>query len=288
VTTIFDFLETAGFIGADEAQRIADRCRDVDVAVFRDRRSGVIYLDPQRAGVTDEYYDRKDTGGRVFPRSEMDTLDTARRSRTLLPLISGKRWVDFGCGPGYQLRRDAWSTSAHLGVELNQGDRDLLERDGYSVTANVDDVASFRPEVISLFHVAEHLLEAPKILTRLRDAAADGCRMVIEVPHAGDWLIAHGPDAFRQFTFWGEHLVLHTMASISYLIEETGWEVMQAVGVQRYPLANHLTWLTAGKPSGASGSLVDTTAVELHRAYEAYLAARNVTDTLLVMARRRA
>src|SRR5690606_2828473 len=111
----------------------------------------------------------------------------------LRPLIAGKRWLDFGCGPGYQLRQDSRISAQHLGIELNNANRTALLKDGYQVAADIDVATTFSPDVISLFHVMEHLTDPLSTLKQLSASASDGASLIVEVPHARDWLLQHGP-----------------------------------------------------------------------------------------------
>jgi hypothetical protein len=58
------------------------------------------------------------------------------------------------------------------------------------------------------------------------------------------------------------------------------------MGYQRYPLANHLYWLTSGKPGGHKewSFLINP---ELDRSYSNVLKQINRTDTLIALARKR-
>ncbi|WGL51914.1 methyltransferase domain-containing protein [Nocardioides sp. BP30] len=284
--TLFEFLADSGFIDRERAALVSERCRDAEVPVYRDPISGVIFLDPAKAGLDELYYAKRDSGAVAHPRTETDVLDATRRSALLTPLISGRRWVDFACGPGYQLRADARTAAAHLGVELNQADLALLSADGFAVTPELKDVEDFRPDVISIFHAIDQIDEAPAVLADLHRAAAPGGELVIEGVHANDWLLTNAPESFLRFTFTAEHLVLHTRASLRALVESAGWQVTEVVGVQRYPLGNHLAWLGQGRPTGMRAHLHDATELALHDAYAAFLAARDQTDTLVLRARK--
>ena len=281
---VIDLLTDKGFIDSRRA-RLFGRCRDAQVDVFIDQASGVIYVDPGFTGRDAAYYEEKDVPSHAYPRNDMDWADTRRRSAYLAPLVAGRRWVDFGCGPGYQLRKTARLACAHLGVELNRRNIDLLTADGFSVTPSLDDVSAFRPDVVSLFHVLEHLADPVGILSSLARAAGAGAWLLVEVPHAGDSLLHAEKTDFRNFTLWSEHVVLHTRSSLRTVIEEAGWAVEEMIGVQRYPVWNHLHWLDRGRPSGLKASAGDDISADLHRVYAAHLASRDATDTLLAMAK---
>ncbi len=69
-----------------------------------------------------------------------------------------------------------------------------------------------------------------------------------------------------------------------YVLEKSGWQVIQIVGTQRYPVWNHLAWFQHNKPSGIGAAIHDNSSVLLSQAYEAYLNAREQTDTLVAIA----
>nr|WP_168710934.1 methyltransferase domain-containing protein [Ningiella ruwaisensis] len=280
-------LEKSDFISAKRANKLADKCRDADVAVFEDKQSGVVYLDPQYGGRKTDYYVNKSMPATEHPRNDMDVADTERRSMLLESLIAGKAWLDFGCGPGYQLRHDSHLSRRHLGIELNQTNLELLKQSGYQVSADFYEAKTFTAQVVSLFHVMEHLDDPQTILKELAEASDEQATLIIEVPHANDWLIHEGPEAFKAFTFWSEHIVLHTRASLKYTIEASGWQVKYIKGVQRYPVWNHLHWCSHHEPSGLSGATNDATSIALAHAYESYLAARDQSDTLIAIATKR-
>lgn len=277
-------LMRADFINSARSEILSTHCRDLEVIVYRDRLSKVIYLDPCFQGQAAGYYERKDVASVRQPRNDMDWADAKRRASCLAPYIAGKRWLDFGCGPGYQLRESASIAAEHLGIEINKNNRDLLQEDGFNMSASLLGIKDFAPEVVSLFHVFEHLADTGSILNEIYDACVSSAVLLIEVPHAKDVLLINGNEAFRNFTLWSEHLVLHTRQSLAYLVEASGWQVAEVIGVQRYPVWNHMTWMDSGKPSGLKASVMDSTAHQLHQSYEAYLAARDMTDTLFMVA----
>jgi 2-polyprenyl-3-methyl-5-hydroxy-6-metoxy-1,4-benzoquinol methylase len=281
---VIDALIQAGFIDLGRSEIIGEQCRDIDVPVYRDQMSGVVYLDPCFLGQVAKYYECKEAPLTRHPRNDMDWADAKRRAIYLAPYIAGKRWLDFGCGPGYQLRESATLAFAELGIEINKSNREALEQDGFNVSASLNGISQFSPEVVSLFHVFEHLSDPISILKEIRDGCAPGAVLLLEVPHANDALLLNGSEEFRKFTLWSEHLVLHTTQSLRFCVEASGWQVSEVIGVQRYPVWNHMNWISTGKPSGLRASVMDSTAAQLHQAYESYLAARGMTDTLLLVA----
>lgn len=86
---------------------------------------------------------------------------------------------------------------------------------------------------------------------------------------------------FADFTYWSAHLFLYTVESFKLLICKTPYFTLEKVEqVQRYPLANHLYWLTHGKPAG---QIVwsDFSTDKLNKEYKKVLEKNYECDTLL-------
>lgn len=66
-------------------------------------------------------------------------------------------------------------------------------------------------DVITLFHVLEHLPDALETLNQLRERLKLGGCLIVEVPHAKVFLLQSVDiQEFRDFTFWSEHLIQGT------------------------------------------------------------------------------
>ena len=141
-----------------------------------------------------------------------------------------------------------------------------------------------KPDIITLFHVLEHLPHQLQSLIEFRNTLADNGRIIIEVPHAEDFLIQTvDQPSFRNFTFWSEHLVLHTQTSLKVLMEQAGFSNIEVFGYQRYGFTNHLGWFVDGAPDGHSRyqHLED---FELNESYRKSRVNSSTTDTLIVVA----
>lgn len=105
--------------------------------------------------------------------------------------------------------------------------------------------------------------------------------MIIEVPHARDALFTlYDCEEFKKFTFWSEHLVLHTRHSLQLLLKAAGYPEHQVMGYQRYPLANHLYWMAKGEPGGHDKWHM-LASKEVQSSYSSVLSGIDRTDTLI-------
>jgi len=193
--------------------------------------------------------------------------------------------LDFGTGAGAILDLLAPVAAEAVGIEANRLQREQIARRGHQIFGNLESLGNRQFDCITLFHVFEHLHQPIELLARLRDHLADGGTLVVEVPHARDLLIdTLDCEAFRAFTFWSEHLILHTRHSLETFIRAAGFGQIGVVGYQRYPLSNHLHWLRHGQPGGHRewAFLGDP---DLDRAYAGTLKGVDRTDTLIAYAR---
>lgn len=130
----------------------------------------------------------------------------------------------------------------------------------------------------------EHFTDPINDLKAIKSKMTKDGKIIIEVPHARDLLISHFEnEAFKAFTFWSEHLILHTQESLKKFLEKAGFKDIKITGFQRYPLANHLHWLTEGKPGGHT-ICPELRTPELDKAYMDMLAGIDKTDTLIAIA----
>jgi SAM-dependent methyltransferase len=279
-----------GAIREDRVELFAPRTRDVDpLPVWRDPDSGVIFIDGHYVG--DGTYRSGAYRGEAKPlgagadASPEDRADSRRRMDAFRPLVAGRRICDFGCGTGGFLRLAQGEAARAVGVELQEDARAALAAEGIATGERIADLSG--PfDTIFLFHVLEHLPDPLAVLAGIRAHLAPGGHLVIEVPHARDFLLDElGLDAFARFTLWSQHLVLHTRASLRLLLAAAGFVDIDISGVQRYGLANHLTWLREGRPGGHRGPLATLETPALRDAYEHALDRRDATDTLIATAR---
>lgn len=290
-----EILNTLSLIDEAEVEEYYPRVRDrSDVCVLRCKKSGIIFLS-SIDHVQVQYYEEKSRqsspervadvnlkGGSIqSPRID----DTSRRVRVIQDYVKGRNWMDFGTGYGDILDRLASSTNHTVAVEPNLTQRDSLQQKGYQVFSSLSELPASKLDVVTLFHVLEHLAKPIDILADIRSRMNRDAVCIIEVPHARDILLQdYDCDAYKEFTLWSEHLILHTRVSLKKFILEAGFKDVEVVGCQRYPLSNHLYWLRHGMPGGhQKWSHIDS--IETHQAYENNLSSIDQTDTIVAFAR---
>jgi len=289
--SVFEALKKIGVTSEATKELFNARTRDVEgLEVWKDSQSGVVFIDDFYTGdeiyVDGGYRDDKafdlKTGKPDFER----TNDAQRRFKSNLKFLAGKKIADFGCGGGDFLKLVKPFCESVIGIELQQNYVDKLNALGISCTNNLDSIVDGSLEAIVSFHVIEHLPNPLDTLVLLKQKVVSGGYVLIEVPHANDFLLnTVSCDEFKQFTLWSQHLVLHTRDSLRKTLEYVGLTDVLIEGVQRYPLSNHLNWLANGKAGGHKSSLSSLDCDVLFDAYQNALARIDATDTLVAIAK---
>lgn len=276
---IRDLLISLGIVGEDTIEPYFPRVRDCDdIAVLRCRRSGVIFLastdhvslryyEDRRLDTPSESQVQLDAQKKAIVKLKDATVttpkldDTLRRERDFGHYLRGKRWLDVGAGSARLFDCLAPACRSIMGVEPNEPLRADAVARGHAIVRSLEDVPDDSQfDVVTLFHVFEHVVDPLGTLARIRRLLAPGGMVLIEVPHARDFLLESADcEPFRRFTLWSEHLVLHTRASLDTVLRAGGFATVDIVGYQRYPLANHLYWLRHGKPGATKSGPFSTT-----------------------------
>jgi 2-polyprenyl-3-methyl-5-hydroxy-6-metoxy-1,4-benzoquinol methylase len=257
-------------------------CRDTEVIFLGGTGGNLAHHYTAKDVENDGKTSVSDAGGQKITTATLQ--DSRRRFDDFRDLMVNKAVCDFGTGHGLFMRAAKDTASVIAGVELNTIHVGRLKADGFRVEPSimVYDEKSF--DVITLFHVLEHLAEPVEMLQDIRSRMKPGARLIIEVPHARDFLHRTlESEAFKKFTFWSEHLVLHTAESLRRTIALAGFSAITVKGYQRYGLENHLHWLVKQKPGGHE-AWAHLGSEQVYESYAALLQSIGQTDTLLAFA----
>ena len=207
-------------------------------------------------------------------------VDDQRRFEMLRSILHNKKVLDFGCGQGGFLKRAKRLTAEVKGIELEKRVRDYWQGD-LQIFPELSCLGGEHFDLITAFHVVEHLPDPRRVLREIKEVLAPNGRIVIEVPSSLDALLnLYECEPFQQFTYWSQHLYLFNAETLETLASQAGLRVIVIEQFQRYPLSNHLYWLSRGKPGGHKfWSFLDSPL--LQQAYADSLARVGQCDTLI-------
>ena len=263
--------------------------RDItNLNVLKCINSGVIVL--EKFIISEDYYEKNihyTDGFEGSTETEKGLIeskpleDDIRRFESYKELIKGSEVLDFGCGRGDFVQLSKKISKRSVGLELDTINREYLNNIGVQCVHTLSELNDNKFDLITLNHVFEHLNDPINILVELRKYLKDDGVIIIEVPHARDLLLeTFNLESFKNFTFWSEHLILHTRKSLEIFATNSGLQLKNIEGFQRYPISNHYNWLLNGQPSGHK-IFHNLNNDDFHKHYEKFLDSIDQTDTLI-------
>ena len=294
---IFKELLKLKIVSKKNIVRLSTSTRDKKIPVYKDLKSGVIFLEKY---ITDtKYYETvkyKDDIRRVIEKSKRKTAliktlkgniestileDDKRRFFQFKKILKNKKILDFGCGWGGFLKQ---ITKAKLltGIELREECINYINKKikKIEVTNNINNLNN-KYDIITLFHVLEHIPYQIETLKKIKKKLSKNGKIIIEVPSAQDFLLSLSE--FKKFTFWSEHLILHTEKSLKTILKKSGYRKIQIKYYQRYNFSNHLGWFIKKIPGGHN-FYKNITDKKISREYLNYLLRKKMTDTFIATA----
>jgi len=271
--------------GSSDNQKRPGKVRDSNsLSVLECLNCGLVFLSQSELPVG--FYEQAKMHGQNPPSVDewlRETFkDDERRFAFLSVAITNRDLLDFGCGAGGFLIKAKAKARSAMGIELEDRLQHHFKSNGIEVVKRIEELpASRKFDLITAFHVIEHLKDPVATLSELAiRCRADG-KIIVEIPSSSDALLTvYENIPFSEFTYWSCHLYLFNATNLAILAKKAGLTLDYVKHIQRYPLSNHLFWLARGRPGGHhTWSFLDSG--DLDKAYEASLAAIGKTDTLI-------
>ena len=280
--------------------KISNKTRDSNISVYKDKISGIIFLKDLK--INNKYYRKKENSEKLivnkqrfiqvnsFTKINKKKLisknldDDSRRCKQFNKETKNKKILDFGCGWGGFLNNIKNSKKLN-GLEIREECFNFLNEKikKINVFKNLNEVSE-RFDLITMFHVLEHLPEQIFVLKKLKKKLNKNGKIIIEVPHAKDFLLnLKGLKEFKNFSLWSEHLILHTEVSLRKFLSISGFKNIKIYYFQRYGFDNHLYWFINKKPGGHE-FFKNNSSNKLNSTYKDYLCSKKITDTIFAEA----
>ena len=298
---IFDELTKLKLISKLNLITLSNRTRDKKIKVIKDLKTKIIFL--EKYITTDKYYsllkynddDRKFLAKSIKKITNVKTSsgniktplieDDYRRAVQFKKNLKNKDILDFGCGWGGFLK-NVKNYKSLSGIELRNECINHIQKNIKKIKIS-NNINSFdkKFDIITMFHVLEHIPYQIKTLKLLKSKLKDKGKIIIEVPHAEDFLILQEElKEFKNFTFWSEHLILHTYKSLKSILLKAGFKSVNIQYYQRYNFSNHLGWFLKRKPGGHN-FYKEIISDNLNSSYCENLKKLGQTDTLIAIAK---
>jgi len=283
---IIEEFDTLGLISKNNLEVINHKTRDSDQKVFKDQVSGVIVLEKY---LTDGYYYADNTSASsddAFFKQHGYFYDDYIRTIEHSKIIEKANIIaDVGCEWGGFINILSKNKSSAIGVEPNLKCRDFIKTNlKLNCISDINDMQNESFDLITLFHVLEHIPYQIQFLKTLRESIKSNGKLIIEVPHAKDLLLTgKSLQEYKNFIFWSEHLVLHTLDSLKSVLHHSGFSVSSQKYKQRYGFSNHIEWMMNAMPGGHD-KRKDLNGSNLDETYKNWICSLGMTDTIVVIA----
>jgi len=248
--------------------KVSNKTRDKKISVYQDKISKIIFLEKYLRKTN--YYEKIKDQKKIYSLKDKEKNiskikttkgivkstnlnDDLRRFKQFNKHVFKKDILDFGCGLGKFLNYSKNAKSLNA-VEIRKNCINFI-KDNFKRINIKENIKNFKIkfDIITMFHTLEHIPKQVEILKILKNKIKKNGTIIIEVPHANDFLLnIDSMKEFKNFTFWSEHLILHTEQSLKKILQKTGFKKIKIEFFQRYGLDNHLGWVIHKKPSGHS------------------------------------
>ena len=227
-----------GLSSVDDLQVYYPRVRDrADIGVLRCEKSGVIVLDRSDHMDLDHYSEQDGFSywggshrGQVLERTRRDDM---RRVEQFRYLLEGKRCLDVGSGAGGFLDHVLPLVQDIAAVEPQAGVRGELQKCGYKVYPSMEQVAHTGFDVVTVFHVLEHMTNHPWFaIAEIARVLKPGGTLVLTTPNVARLenivALVEGRnlyDPFSKYGPYGRHNREYTRDELHRLLAHGGFEV---------------------------------------------------------------
>lgn len=253
-----------------------------EIDVFRCKNCGLVFLSDDEHISNSFYANGKMTNGIKLKDWINNTkTDDKRRFLMLEKKIKDKVLLDFGCGNAGFLNFAKNCSKKVYGLELQKEYQSYFKECSLEIFDDISKIPK-KPDIITMFHVLEHIKNPIELLKSLKPYLNDGGRIIIEVPNRNDALIGlYNCKSFQDFVYWSCHLFIFSEKNLKEIIKKAGYKIINFRYIQRYGLMNHLYWVFNNKPRGhIINKKYDFKSVNVF--YSFILKLLKATDTIIV------
>jgi len=198
--------------------------------------------------------------------------------------------LDIGSGYGFfvnQLFQMGYKNV--LGLEISEERRMLSSEQGSVQVINFDinnadrDIGRF--DVITLFHVLEHMADPVLFLKNIKKLMNPNGILVCEVPNSNEMLLKECR-AYFDFYWIRAHLNYFHYETLMLCLKKAGFEKIEIDFEQRYGLMNLCNWLNTGKPQIEKPIFeINDAYAQIENIYKKFLESDKTSDTIIAYAR---
>ena len=246
--------------GGTEKQVIKLKTRDSNNKVVKCVSCGLQQLYPLPTIYEEqEYYDQNIHDSITTPQYNIEQIFNkflfqnkyrVEYLKRLVEINHATKILDFASGYGFLMQLLINENYSVEGLEissdrLNIAHKRLPNATIYTNNLLLEDVPEQLVEkynVITMFHVLEHIIEPELLLSKIRKMLLPGGKLVIEVPNVNNIMMDISPE-FNDFFYIRDHVSYYTPEILTELLKKTGFKDFSLGGAQMYGIENHMNWI---------------------------------------------
>lgn len=244
-------------------KKISNKTRDKKISVFKElKKNGVFFL--EKFNKKNDYYTKKNPFDVEIKNNKFISItkiekkiiktegldDDQRRYKFFKKdFYKNKNILDYGFGWGGFLSYIKNAKNL-CGVERRPKCINYIVQKSKKINASMslDSFKNIKFDLITLFHVLEHCPQQVNLLKRLKPMLSKRGKIIIEIPSSNNIMLEN--EAYKNFSFWSEHLVLHNEESVKSFLKAAGYKKIKIIFYQRYNYLNYFNWMINGTPGG--------------------------------------
>jgi 2-polyprenyl-3-methyl-5-hydroxy-6-metoxy-1,4-benzoquinol methylase len=196
--------------------------------------------------------------------------------------------LDFGSGAGEFSKVAKLNGFEVSAFEIDNSVLDSANYTGIPLFQKIEDIPKEKFDLVTMFHVIEHVPDPRKILSEVYRALKKNQEksglLVIETPNSQDALVSKFQvQEYLDWTYWSHHPLLYSASSLISVVQNNGFRVKSFKYIQRYSLDSHLGWIIEGTPGGHLRHNSNVSE-NLKMEYDKFLAKQGQSDTLFLVA----
>jgi len=293
--------DNCNLCGSQEFELLKSELRDekTKFKIFRCRNCDHIQLLPRPTKEEDkEYYNRNLQDKNREKEIDYEKLkinnefDTKRHVNLIQELCNNTNCSILDIGAGYGFFINELNQAGYkdvTGIETSYERRSLALQYGTAQVINFDvnkpdrDIGEFN--VVTLFHVLEHVSDPIMFLKKIRNLMKSTGILICEVPNIREMLLDNCKE-YNDFYWIRAHLNYFGKETLLQCFKKAEYRNVEIVFEQRYGLINLCNWLTTGNPQiemPVFDICDDYKPVEA--LYRNYLRSNGRSDTIIAIAR---
>lgn len=278
-----------------KSETISQQTRDSNSQVVKCSSCLHIQLYPLPSAKEDQNFYNQDLQAKnVFKKinnldlEKRSAVDTQRRTDFInREFKNNKSVLDVGSGYGFFIKAINGAGFKAAGLEVSSARRRISKTITsvplLSKAITGPNITKKRYDIITLFHVLEHIKDPIKLSADLKSYLKKDGTLIIEIPNTNHYLLKINKP-YKDFYWQRAHISYFTPETASIVLKKAGYGKIKIQGVQRYTFINALHWFFLGKPQLKNPSYQTFTLGFLDNLYKKLLNQSLLCDTLWIEA----